>query len=46
MAMLLYESQLNEEYVGRHIDQANTDATAVSSVEETVSRLHLDVQAW
>ena len=46
MAMLLYESLLHPKLVGRYFDQANTHATAISSTEETIPRLHIDVQAW
>jgi len=41
--MPLLESQLNQKEVGSYSDQANTDAATISSVEETIPRLYLDV---
>ena len=46
LSMPLLEHQLHPEEVGSSLDQANTDAAAVSSAEETISRLHLIVQTW
>jgi len=41
--MPLLDSLARPKSVGRKFDQANTNATAVSSVEETILRLYPDV---